>query len=120
MSSKQDPGPEGPGEKPPATGNWSQQDMDKLLSLRSKKLSYVEIAFRLGRTLSSVSAKIYETEKRGPRRRRPKLSTYLLEAPEPDKTVVQRKCLRCQKLFKSKDAVRNRICDDCKSSTDWR
>lgn len=105
------------------TTPWTQGEVEKMFDMIAKKKTNQQIADALGRTKTSVMAKLYNLTQQGIRYKRDVsgFSLEVIERPAITKdTRPTLKCLRCRKGFESRDTRKNRVCQDCKESEDWR
>lgn len=95
-------------------GRWSDEDIRHLILLWSQGKSNSEIGKKLGREENAVAVK-------ASRLRLPPKSR-IEEAMSPNRArnskAKVRACLRCRSQFFS-EGPGNRVCDLCKSSSDW-
>lgn len=105
------------------TTPWTQAEVEKMFDMVARKKTNQQIADALGRTKHSVIAKLYNLTQQGVRYKRDVsgFSLEIIEKPANAKQAKPRlKCLCCRKMFESKDARKNRVCQDCKESDRWR
>ena len=90
-----------------ASTRWTERDVAKLIELWSTALSNAEIAEILNRKEAAIAVKASRINL--PRKTR--LKTNPMSKTRP--------CLRCETRFYSAGR-HNRICDSCKSSSEWQ
>jgi len=108
------------------TKPWTQDEVTMMFQMVANKKTNKEIGEALGRSTTSVMGKLYNLTQRGLRynRKAPQFNLETIEdepimqAQSGTKAVV--KCLRCRKGFESRDVRKNRVCQGCKESEDWR
>jgi len=95
------------GEAPPRHGAWTQSDIEALIEMWHMRYSNADIADVLERAENAVAIKAS------------RLSLPPRRELEQNSFAKIRKCMRCSTSFHS-SGPGNRICDPCKSSTDWQ
>lgn len=98
--------PDPPEESPPRTGPWTDSDIETLIEMWHMRYSNTDIAEVLERPANAVAIKAS------------RLSLPPRRELERNKSAKIRPCLRCRSSFHSHGSG-NRICDPCKSSSDW-
>jgi len=105
------------------TKPWTREEVEKMFRMVSKKKTNQQIADALGRSAYSVAAKLYNLKELGVNYTRD-ISGFAMEiigkAPDPRAERPKLKCLCCRKMFESRDAKKNRVCQSCKETEIWR
>lgn len=112
MTSQDDTGLEGL-VIPEAKGNWTRQEVDRLVSMWETS-DIPTIAKKLGRKKAAVAIKASRLKLPPMQRLR---SSQRVAAVNPKAKI--RACLGCKTSFFS-DGAHHRFCDKCKSTSVWR
>jgi hypothetical protein len=104
------------------TKPWTRDEVERMFRLKADGWTNRKIAEKLGRGFQSVQSKIQNLKYYGVEY--DCIDGFSLSIIEDDTgEKIPRpilRCLCCRGAFESRDARKNRVCQSCKESEDWR